>query len=92
MKAFQSFSATDLLQRHQLAAGRPQRSEQQLQTVAVRRQQGRRRLLVLLQQEVQQLALGPQQGRGVGARLLQEPLQQGQQRGEDGLEEEHRVS
>jgi len=75
----------DLLQSGDLAAGQPQSSEEQVHAVLVLGQQGSRRLVVLPQDQLQKLGLGPQQGRGVRAGLLQEPVQDGKQGGEDGL-------
>lgn len=63
----------------------PQSSDEQIQTVLVLGQQGSRRLVVLPQDEVHQLDLGPQQGRGVGAALFQEPIENRKQGGQDGL-------
>lgn len=63
----------------------PQSSDEQIQTVLVLSQQGGRRLVVLPQDELHQLGLGPQQGGGVGAALLQEAIQNRKQAGQDGL-------
>ena len=63
----------------------PQSSDEQIQTVLVLSQQGGRRLVVLPQDELHQLGLGPQQGGGVGAALLQEAIQNRKQAGQDRL-------
>lgn len=71
----------------------PQSSDKQIHTVFVLGQQGGRRLVVLPQDEVHELGLGPQQGGGVWAALLQEAIQDRKQSSQDGLrgEEEIRV-
>lgn len=79
----------DLLQSDDLAArdasvllrGALQSSEEQVQAVLVFGQQGRRRLVVLPQDELQELRLGLQQGGRVGAGL-QEAVEDRKQAGE----------
>lgn len=82
-----------LFQSDDLAAGdvgvrlgrRPQSSDEQIQTVLVLGQQRGRGLVVLPQDELHQLGLCPQQGRGVGAAVFQEPVQDRKQGRQDGL-------
>lgn len=62
-----------------------QSSDEQIQTVLVLSQQGGGHLVVLPQDEPGEQGLGAQRRGGVGAALLQEPVEGGEQGGQDGL-------